>query len=99
MIRYFFLFATLGTGLAGMARAETSPADIASTAVIVDAHDLDLASVKGRGQLRQRLSHAAREACSVSPVDLAARNAEKACRVQAVDQAMAKAVGEALAAR
>jgi len=67
------------------------------TSIVVQMADLDLSTEAGRQQLDHRLVNAAREACgSASDVDLAGKNAERACRKDVLAQARVR--GDSLAA-
>lgn len=80
MTKFLILAAALGASMAVPAIA----ADPAAGIAIVGTADLDLGTARDVRTLDRRLTNAIVEACGdVSNVDLAGRNAVRACRVDA----------------
>lgn len=74
---------------AGPLKAQSVPNETQTYVSVVDTSDLDLGSAAGERKLEQRLAIAAREVCgSASDVDLKGKKAVRACRQEAVANAL-----------
>lgn len=94
------LVALVATGLAFVGTTAVAAPQTESREATVNYADLNLESAAGIESLYARIRSAAKKVCGTAEIrDIAARAAVSACRVAAMDKAVAAVGNEALAAR
>jgi UrcA family protein len=94
------LVALVATGLAFVGSAAVAAPQTESREATVNYADLDLESAAGIESLYARIRSAAKKVCGTAEIrDITAQADMRACRVAAIDKAVAAVGNEALAAR